>query len=234
MSRLCVRCVVVLSSFLIVLATIGCGAGGVANLRVVNGAVNEPQVNVILDNTTISSNLAYPATTGYISVSAGSRNLVIEPVNSTTDIVNSTLTLGGSTNTTVIAAGITAPFNPIVLTDETTTPTSGTADIRLVNAAPNLGSTDVYVVPDGTGITGVSPLVSGVTFGTAPSTYQNLTITAGTSANYDVYFTDPGTKLALLATGPISITSGSATTLVILDVYPVGSGFTFLNLQDLQ
>lgn len=208
--------------------------GGTANLRVLNAAVDQPQVNILVDNTTVNSNLAYPANTGYISVNSGSRNLVIQPVNSTTDIVNTTISLAASTNTTVIAAGVTTPISPMVLTDESTTPTSGDAEIRPVNAAPNIGSTDVYVVPDGTGIAGTSPLVAGVAFGTAPSTYQDLAITAGTSANYDVYFTEPGTQLVLFSTGPISIASGSAITIVFLDLYPVGSGFTFQTLTDLQ
>jgi len=122
----------------------------------------------------------------------------VEAINSSTPIVDTTLTLADSTNTTVIVTGTTT-ISPIVLTDDTTTPTSGTAEIRLVNAAPSMGGADVYVVPTGTSIVGVSPLVSGITFQTA-SPYQSLTITAGTSANYDVYFTEPGTKLAELAT----------------------------------
>jgi hypothetical protein len=187
-------------------------------------------VNTIVDGTTVNSNLAYLANTGYISVDSGSRHLQVEAVNSSTPIVDTTVTLGSSTNTTVIVAGISS-ITPIVLTDETTAPTSGTAQIRLVNAAPGMASADVYVVPDGTGIAGTSPIVSGVSFQTA-STYQTLTITAATTANYDVYYTEPGTQLAFLATGPISITSGEALTVVSMN--GLGGGFTFTALTDLQ
>ncbi len=219
-----------LFSLLVMAGSLGCGGSGVANLRVLDAAPSEPQLNIIVDGTTVNSNLAYLANTGYISVSSGSRDLEVEPVNSTSDIVNTTLNIGSSTNTTVIVAGI-ATISPIVLTDETTVPTSGTAQIRLVNAAPSMGSADVYVVPDGTSIAGTSPLVAGVSFQTA-STYQNLTITAGTSANFDIYFTEPGTQLTLLATGPISVSSGEALTVVSMN--GLGGGFTFTALTDLQ
>lgn len=215
----------------IIFATTGCGSGGVANLRVLDAAPTEPQLNVLVDGNTINSNLAYTANTGYMSVTAGSRHLQVEPVNSTTPIVDTTISLGSTTNTTVIVTGITT-FEGIVLTDQTTVPTSGTAVIRLVNAAPSMGSADVYVVPDGTSIAGTSPLVSGVSFETA-STYQPITLpTDVTTANYDVYFTEPGTKLALLSTGPIVVTSGGAMTVVSMN--DLSGGFTFQTLTDLQ
>lgn len=231
MYRRYVRCGFLLSSLLVIFAAIGCGSGGgTANLRVLHAAPDEPQVNVLVDGNTVNSNLAYSANTGYISVKSGSRHLQVEPVNSTSTIVDTTVSLADSTSSTVVVTGV-ATITGLVLTDDTTTPTSGTAVIRLVNAAPSMGSCDVYVVPDGTGISGTAALVSGLTFETA-STYQNLTITAGTTANYDVYFTEPGTKLALLTTGPIGITSGEA--LSVVSMNQLGGGFTFQTLQDLQ
>jgi hypothetical protein len=230
MSKRYGQCALVLSGLLVILATIGCGSGGTANLRVLHAAPNEPQINTLIDGNTVNSNLAYSANTGYFSVSSGSRHLQVETVSSSTPIVDTTLTLADSSSTTVIVTG-TATITPIVLTDATTAPTAGTAEIRLVNAAPNMAAADVYVVPTGTSIVGVSPLASGLTFGTA-STYENLTITAATSANFDVYFTEPGTKLAELATSGISIASGSALTFVSMN--NVGGGFTFQTLTDLQ
>jgi hypothetical protein len=229
MSKRYVKCGFVLT-ILFILAAVGCGGSGAANLRVLHAAPTEPQVNILVDGNTVNSNLAYSANTGYISVSSGSRHFQVEAVNSSTPIVDTTLTLADSTNTTVVVTG-TSTITPIVLTDDTTAPTSGTAEIRLVNAAPSMGAADVYVVPTGTSIVGVNALVSGLTFQTA-SAYQNITITAGTSANFDVYFTEPGTKLAELATSGISITSGSALTFVTMN--NVGGGFTFQNLTDLQ
>lgn len=231
MSKSYMRRAIGLLSLLAIAATIGCGSSGTANLRVLDAAPNQPQVNTIVDGTTVNSNLAYLANTGYISVSSGSRHVQIEPINSATPIVDTTITLADSTNTTVIVTGTTG-ITPIVLTDETTTPNSGTAQIRLVNAAPSMASSDVYVVVDGTGISGTPPLVSGLSFQTA-SAYQTITLASGVaSANYDVYYTEPGGQLPLLATGPISVASGEALTVVSMN--GLGGGFTFTALTDLQ
>jgi hypothetical protein len=213
------------------MGVVGCGSGGTANLRVLHAAIDEPQINILIDGTVVNSNLAYSANTGYLSVNSGSRHLQAEAVTSSTPILDTTVTLASTTNTTVIVAG-TSTISSIVLTDQTTAPTTGTAVVRLVNAAPSMGGADVYVVPAGTSIVGASPTVSGLTY-EAASPYQNLTITAGTSANFDVYFTEPGTKLAELASPGISITSGSATTLVSLNNQG-GGAFTLQILSDLQ
>ena len=160
---------------------------------------DEPQVNISVNGTIIDNNLPYSSSTPYISVNAGSQVLEVQPVDSGTPIVNITLSLAARTSTTVIVTGLYS-IQTMVLTDGTTTPNSGTALIGLVNASPTMASPDIYVVPSGTSIAGASPLVAGLGFGIT-STYETLDVPAGTSANYDVYFTEPSTPLGLVEYG---------------------------------
>jgi hypothetical protein len=231
MSKRFVPCSIGLCSLLMMLAA-GCGQGsGLAKIRVMHAAPAEPPMNILLDNTIIGSNIPYSSATGYINVNSGSHTLETEPVNSDAPILDTTISLASSTNTTVIIAG-TSTLDAMVLLDGTQTPSSGTALIRLVNAAFDMHSVDVYVVPHGAGIAGATPVVAGLGFELV-SSYQSLPVPTGTTSEYDVYFNEPGTPLTLFATGAISFTSGEALTVVSLDGLQ-GQGFTFQTLTDLK
>lgn len=216
-----------------VFLTFGCGGGGGSTqLRVLAASPDETNVQVLVDNTAVGSPLAYQANTGYLPVHSGNREFAIEAVGSTTNLVpnNATLSLSNDTETTVILAGFSSSLQGIVLTDDNTTPASNTVNLRIVNAAPGLGAVDVYIVPPGTSLSSVEPSISSLAFGQS-SDYQNLSV--GSSANYEVFFTQPGTPFAYLDTGPIGFTSGQNRTIVGLNSTSGGS-YTFVTLKDLN
>jgi hypothetical protein len=215
---------------------VGCGGGsssGQAQLRVLHGALNEPGEDVLVDSKVVASSLAYGANTGYLSVNSGSRHVQVEPSGTTTPIYDQTLSLTGSTETTVILEGTSTPFTGLVLTDDNTAPASGTAMVRVVNAAPSMGNADVYIVPAGSSLTGVSPTIANLALGST-SGYQNLTIstTAGASNLFEGLFTQPGTTLTFLTTGSFSLTSGQIRTVVGLNSQ--NGGFMATTLADLD
>jgi hypothetical protein len=217
----------------LMITAVGCGGGSgtQAQVRVLQASPNEPSENVLVDSTVVSSNLGYGANTGYLSVNSGQRHLQVEPTNSNMPIMDQTLSLSSSTETTVIVNGLTA-ISGLVLADNNTSPASGTAMLRVVNVAPSMGPADVYVVAAGTSLTGLAPTVSALAVGAA-SSYQSLTIpTTGTTTSFEVLFTEPGSSLAFLTTGAISLTSGQNRTVVALN--SLNGGFTFATLADLN
>jgi hypothetical protein len=216
------------------LLTFGCGGGGTGTeLRVLNASPDETSVQVVVDGAAVGSALAYQANTGYQSVKAGSRQFVLENTGMTTNLVpnDATLSLGNLTETTIILAGYSTGLQGIALTDDNTTPASGTINIRMVNAMPSLGPIDVYVVPPGTSLSSVTPTFPGLTFAT-PSNYVNLSI--GSNANYEIYFTPPGNSaFTYMDSGPLAFSSGQNRTVVGLNS-PSGSAYNFVMLKDLN
>ena len=200
------------------ITAVGCGSSSSTQpqIRVLLAAPNAPVVNVLIDSNIVSSSLGYAANTGYLTVNSGQRHLQLEPVNSSTPILDQTLSLTGTTETTVIAEGLSA-VNGLVLADDNTAPAAGTAMLRVVNAAPSIAAADVYVVAAGSSLSGLAATVPSLTFGSA-SSYQSVTIpTTGTTGSFEVLFTEPGTSLTFLSTGPISLTSGQNRTVVALN-----------------
>jgi len=212
---------------LLTLFTAGCGGGGSsASLRIVQASPDEGSVNVLVDSKTLSTDIPYAGNTGYLSVNSGSRNLQVESTSSSTPIVNQTLNLASTTETTVIVANYSANIAGIALTDNNTAPTSGDIELRIMNASPAIGSADVYIVPSGSSLTTVAPIVTSLGFESATS-YQ--TLTAGT---YEIFLTAPGTKNAYLSTGQITLTSGQIRTIVAING-PTG-GYSSITLADLD
>lgn len=215
------------------LAATGCGGGsGNAQLRVLQASPTASSVNLLVDNAVVSSNLGYGANTGYLSVRSGTLHLQVVPTGASTPIVDESVSVPSSGEVTVVVEGVSPSITGLVLTDNNTAPAAGTAQLRLVNAAPSMGTADVYAVAAGSSLISGSPTVAGLAFGQA-SSYQSLTIpTTSTTQTFSVFFTEPGTTLVLVDTGPITFSAGQNRTVVALN--RVGGGFTFATLADLN
>lgn len=231
MSRLFSRLFAVIA----LITAVSCGGGSSsdkADLRVLHAAVNQSGEDVLVDSKVVASSLGYSANTGYLSVNPGSRHVQVEPSGTSSPIFDQTLTLTASTETTVILEGLTS-VTGIVLTDNNTTPASNTAMVRVVNASPSMGTADVYIIPAGSSLTGITPTVSSLALGSA-SSYQSLTIstTSGASNSFEVLFTQPGTTLTFMSTGAFALSSGQIRTVVALN--SLSGGFTSTTLPDLN
>jgi hypothetical protein len=182
-----------------------------------NGRTN--QFNMVVDNSSLASAVAFGAASSYASVGSGSHTLEIQ-ANSAT-LFNQTVSIA-SGNNTVLATN----SGPTVFTDNKATPSSGNIQIRAINASTSLGTADVYLVAPGTDISTVNPTFSSLAY-QAASGYA--TVTAG---SYQVEFAQAGSKNVLINSNAISFSAGQIRTLVALD-NPSG-GFTTAVLSDLN
>jgi len=125
--------------------------GTTAQLRVVHASPDAPNVDVLVDNASVLTNVAYKAASDYLPVPSGSRNLKVRAAGTTTVVIDQDATLTQSTYYTVLATGRVASIAPVVLTDDQTNPASGNVRLRLVFTPPTCyancdGSTIVPVL----------------------------------------------------------------------------------------
>jgi Domain of unknown function (DUF4397) len=155
-----------ISSFALAVIALGalaasCGSGN-AQYRVVNAIPNTTTFDangfaVYMNGAAVFSDVCFTCVEPggkYQSVSGGSNTLAVYPQSEAgqtgaTPDINSTLSLGGSTQYTVVLAGngSTVPLAAQVITDTNPTPTSGDAEIRIIDASLILPSVDVWVLP---------------------------------------------------------------------------------------
>ncbi|MCX6368305.1 MAG: DUF4397 domain-containing protein [Armatimonadetes bacterium] len=211
------------------LALVGCGSsssGTSPRLRVVHASPNAPQVDVLIDDVRELSSVPYKASSPYLGVFAGTRNVKVNAAGTSTTVINANLTLLNNTDTTVLATGRLASIEPLVLTDNNTPPTAGNIKLRLVHSAPGAGNVDIYVTAPTASLASATPNFSNVPFKGA-SSYLN--VPAGT---YRVRITPAGTKTVAIDSGSVTLTAGQIRTAVAVGDPGVGQDLGAIILAD--
>ena len=125
-----------------------------------------------------------------------------------------------------MAINYSSQIGSTLLTDDNSTPSSGNVKVRILNASPTLGTVDVYVVTPGTDLNSASPDVSSLAF---EATSGYLVESAG---SWQIIFTSPGQKTALLNSGTLTLASGQIHTVTALN--GEGGGYATAVLNDLN
>ena len=204
------------------------GPDNQARLRVVHASPDAPDVDVLLDDSEVLSDVPYLASSDYLDVTSGDHNVKVNAAGTATTVIDADVTLSDGVDYTVIAAGLLASIEPLVLTDDNTPPGSGNVKVRAVHGAPSAPSVDIYVTAPGADLEAEVPGLSGVEFGDV-SAY--IEAPAGT---YQVRVTPTGSKTVVIDSGPITLSSGQVRTVVAVDATGGGAPFDLLVLEDLD
>jgi hypothetical protein len=219
-----------------------CGSNN-AQIRVVHAIADATALDVDINGTKQITDISFdtvqpssnPAT--YVSVPSGNDTIEAFVSGSTTNTVlaSTNISLSSSTQYTVVLGGSAASAIAFNLTDNNTVPVSGDVEFRIINASPSGpggsgAAVDVYIVPPGTGLGGLQPQISGLSY-TQASPYQPLNFAA---TGYEVIVTPTGNQTPYIQQNYVTQT-GSITTLVLLDNLQGGSLSDIpLELFDLQ
>jgi hypothetical protein len=211
-----------------ILAVTGCGgnSGDESHVRVFHASPDAPNVDVYVDGGVVLENVPYTAASDFLGVDAGSRKITVTPTGSKTAVIDAQLELVKDTDYMIVASGKVAQIAPIVTTVDRSEPEDGNVRVRVLHAAPNAPSVDVYVTAPGTRIAGVTPTLANVPF-KAISDY--LTVPAGT---YDVTVTVAGTKNVAIQALNLELTNQLVATVAALDKVGGGAPFSLQVLDE--
>ena len=96
----CLGAVLLFSVF--TLTTVGCGSSS-TQIRFVHAGDNAGNADFLIDGKTVATNIPYANSTGYNKTSSGSRQIEVRATGSSTDLVNTNVTLAsGSFSTAVL------------------------------------------------------------------------------------------------------------------------------------
>lgn len=168
-----------------------------AQVTVVHASPNAPAVDIVIDNAAPPAveDLAFPTNTGYVALTAGSRNVKVNVANTATTVINADLPLVAGKVYSVFAIDSVSSIEPLVLEDDLTAPAAGKAHVRFVHLSPDAPAVDVAVTSGPVvfgnvafrGFQGFTPLDAGTynlevrVAGTATVALPlpNITLTAG-------------------------------------------------------
>jgi hypothetical protein len=112
------------------------GAPQTARVRVVHASPNAPSVDVLVDDATALSSVPYRAASDFLTANAGPRRLRVRAAGTTTTVIDATVTLASQESYTVLATGLLAGIQPLVVTDTLTAPAAGQVKVRVIHGAP--------------------------------------------------------------------------------------------------
>lgn len=113
-----------------------------ARVRVLHASPDAPAVDVLVDNTEVLGDVAYPTASGYLSVPSGARNLKVNAANTASTVIDATPTLDAGASYSVLAVNFLASIEPLVLVDDRTS-VADKARVRVVHASPDANNVDV-------------------------------------------------------------------------------------------
>jgi LPXTG-motif cell wall-anchored protein len=194
----------VLSAVLVLslaLATSALAQSDMARVRVVHASPDAPAVDVWVNGNVAFSNAPFQGITDYASLDAGSYQVQVTPTGATEPVViDATLDLAGGTDYTVVAVGLLADIEPLVLVDNNSAPAAGKAHVRFVHASPDAPAVDIAV-------TGGPVLFSNVPF---KGVGDYLPVDAGT---YDLEARLAGTETVALSVPGVQLNEGTVYTI---------------------
>jgi hypothetical protein len=115
-----------------------------AKLMVVHASPDAPGVDLLIDNAKKNTAaLAFPNNTGYLDVTAGTRNIKVNATGTSSSVITADVPFAENKNYTIFAADIVSKIAPVVLTDDLTAPAAGKAHVRFVHLSPDAPAVDI-------------------------------------------------------------------------------------------
>ncbi len=204
------------------------GPDGDARLRVVHASPDAPDVDVLVDDAEVLGDVPYLAASDYLDVPAGDRNVKVNAAGTTTTVIDADVTLADGADYTVIASGLLAAIEPIVLEDDNTAPAAGNVKVRAIHGAPSAPAVDIYVTAPGADLEAETAALSAVEFGDIA---EYIEAPAG---DYQVRVTPAGSKTVVIDSGTLTLVSGQIRTAIAVDATGGGAPFDLLLLEDLN
>jgi hypothetical protein len=204
------------------------GPEGEARVRVVHASPDAPDVDVLLDDTEVLADVPYLSASNYLDVPSGEHNVKVNAAGTATTVIDADVDLTEGADYTVIASGLAAAIEPIVLEDENAAPGAGNVKVRAIHGAPSAPAVDIYVTVPGADLTGETPVLTGIEFGEVADYIE------APAGDYQVRVTPAGTKTVVIDSGALTLESGQVRTAVAVDAAGGGGPFGLLVLEDLN
>ncbi len=204
-----------------------CGGGAdktKAHVRLVNASGGYSALQLQVKDSTVVASAGYGENAAYQDVDKGTSDASVSRPGSATVLSTTSISLGKDDFYTLLAYGAAGDLATLLIDDNESQPDSGKAKVRVINAAPDAGSVDVFVTGAGESLADATALQSAQTYGKL-STFSLLN-----SGSWRLRVTGASNKSDLrLDVSGLAFDSRSVTTLVLTP----GRGGVLVNVLQL-
>ena len=187
-----------------------------SQVRIIAASSDAPGMDMYLNSSIMAYNLGFGSVTSYIPIDAGTDTVSADTAGTKQLLVSAKNTFVNSSQYTVLIGNVAASLQALVLKDQAQAAPSGQISLRFIDQATQIGALDIYLVPAGQKFTAVTPLITDLTFGNAPS-YLNVPTGTYTLVAVPTGTVPTSTTVATYTGAQVTYSGGSATTIVLLD-----------------
>jgi hypothetical protein len=201
----------------LVLTLPGCqsitGNPSIAEVRIIDASPDAPGLDVYQGTNVLAYNLGLSTITSYITFTPGTYGVIVDPAGTRQPLVQTQGTFLNGGQYTILVGNYLNSIQELILKDQSTPAPAGQINVRFVDQSTRAGALDLYLVPTGSTLIQVKPVLSNITFNVNTGYFN---VPAGT---YTLVALPAGTIPT--ATGSTSYTGASVT-------YAGGSARTFV------
>lgn len=187
-----------------------------SQVRIITASPDAPGLDIYEANTAVTYNLGFGTTTSYIPFSPGNHTFTADTAGSRQVLTSSKTTLAPFAQYTILVGNVAAGMQQLTLTDQSQSAPTGQVSLRFIDQATRAGAVDVYLVPAAQKLTAVSPVITGVVFGTntgylnvPTGTYSLVILPGGTIPT--------STTVPAYTGAQVTYSGGAARTAVLID-----------------
>jgi hypothetical protein len=187
-----------------------------SQVRIITASPDAPGLDIYEGTTALTYNLGFGTITSYVPINPGTYTISADTSGTKQVLVSAKGTFAASGQYTVLIGNSAANLQEVILTDQGKAAPSGQISLRFIDQATSVSAMDVYLIPAGQKLTGVTPVFTNLSF---PTNTGYLNIPTGT---YTLVLVPTGTiptsTTVATYTGPqVTYTGGSARTIILLD-----------------
>lgn len=120
--------------------------GPYSYVMIVHASPDAPNVDVIVNNTTVATNIPYLGVSQYLELTPGTNRVRINATGTSVTVIDTTTFYQENKYYSFFAADSLQSIFPFILTDDLTSPGTTNASIRFVHLSPNTGALDAGAV----------------------------------------------------------------------------------------
>jgi len=212
-------------------AVVGCGGNDDHDstqtfVQAIHASPDAPNVDVLADGAAVFTNVPFEAGAS-AEVDPGTAQITVRAAGTTTTVIDAPVDFPEDQVTTVIATGLLADIQPLIIRDSAVAPTGGQARLRVVHGSPSTGNVDVYISAPGTALADAPVKLLNVPFRGASDA---LEVAQGT---YQVRITPAGNPGVLAFDANVTLGDDSNFTAVAVDA-PGGGGFGTVRVYEVE
>lgn len=115
-------------------------------LRAIHTSPDAPNVDVLVDDVVVLTDVPFKAASGYLELIPGNKNVKVNAAGTDTTVIDATVPLMYGSNYSVFAVGFLSGIEPLLVMDDfSVAPGDGMAKVRVLHASPDAPAVDIYV-----------------------------------------------------------------------------------------